>query len=147
MLNKLKFVLRHQPQLQQNAPKINIKQQAIPSPKLTHCQSKKVMDVPKPLQQIVNRNLSLPIINLSEMASNEENFESARLQGALKEINQSLGINEIPELVGQIRGRKTNLEFVINRVHDLLILASAHQQAMDLLANKQMQIIANWDRI
>ncbi|CAL6057779.1 Hypothetical_protein [Hexamita inflata] len=135
---------RHKLQLQQHSPFIqpskNLIRKQSAQPKLNSCQSHQTLALPRHLPQIQELSFSIPALNLSE--TNSYSLESARIGIALKELNKSLGINEIPELIGQIKAKIVNLEFVHNRVTELLVLTNAHSQSIDLLKNQQVQIIA-----
>ncbi|CAL5979869.1 Hypothetical_protein [Hexamita inflata] len=113
-------------------------------PKLAHCQSSTPQNLPKPLDRIQQLTFQLDLSNASGIQTfvSQVSLESARLETFIKDINTSLGFSELPSVVGMIQQRIHHLKFLHQRVNDLQVLSNTHQQAIDMLQNSQIQIIA-----
>ncbi|CAL6024941.1 Hypothetical_protein [Hexamita inflata] len=113
-------------------------------PKLAHCQSATPQSIPKPLDHIQQLTFQLDLSNASGIQTfvSQGSLESARLGTFIKDINTSLGFSELPSVVGMIQQRIHHLKFLHQRVNELQVLSNTHQQAIDMLQNSQIQIIA-----
>ncbi|CAL6054451.1 Hypothetical_protein [Hexamita inflata] len=112
-------------------------------PRLAQCQSVTPKCLPKPLDHIKQLTFQLDL-NASGIQTlvSQGSLESASLQSVLKDINTSLGFSELPSVVGMIQQRIHHLKFLHQRVNELQVLSNTHQQAIDMLQNSQIQIIA-----
>ncbi|CAL6024971.1 Hypothetical_protein [Hexamita inflata] len=112
-------------------------------PKLAHCQSSIPQNLPKPLDHIKQLTFQLDL-NASGIQTlvSQGSLESARQQTFIKDINTSLGFSELPSVVGMIQQRIHHLKFLHQRVNELQVLSNTHHQAIDMLQNSQIQIIA-----
>ncbi|CAL5979817.1 Hypothetical_protein [Hexamita inflata] len=115
-------------------------------PKLAQCQSTTphILQSLKPLSNIQQPSLSLDLSNISGVQTvlSQDSLESARLGTFIKDINVSLGFSELPAVIGMIQQRIQYMKFLHQRVNELQVLSNTHQQAIDMLQNSQIQIIA-----
>ncbi|CAL6090836.1 Hypothetical_protein [Hexamita inflata] len=136
MLHKKKQILKLQPLQCTNLK--SPKNKSFQSPRLTNCLSQ-VQSVSQQSVQFPSPSLPAPITIFEDP---DQYLDYSILNLELKELNKTIGFNQIQDIIEMIQGKIGSINCIQTRVEDLLIQANQHQQQINLLIGHQVQIIS-----